>query len=284
MKWFPEQKGLVSGLAVAGFGLGAYVFKGETLGAKGFLDAHGITTFFIVHGLVCLVAISFGAFLLRNPTGVALGKVSVDSGWQETLKRPAFYVIWLMFFSGATAGLMVIGILAPFVQEQVLKGGIDVVEASAIGATAVGVLAIFNAAGRVVWGVLSDKIGRTLSFILMFVMQAITLFILGTLKGSMGLYLASALVGFNFGGNFALFPSATADMFGSKNLGANYGWVFTSYGIAGVVGVAAGNVAKEQTGEYLYAFWMASALCLVSAALALVLRPMAERESIRAAA
>jgi OFA family oxalate/formate antiporter-like MFS transporter len=199
------------------------------------------------------------------------------------LKRPAFYVIWLMFFSGATAGLMVIGILAPFVREQVLEGGVDVVQAGAIGATAVGVLAIFNAAGRVVWGVLSDKIGRTLSFILMFVAQAAVLFVLGSLNGAAGLFAAAGLVGFNFGGNFALFPSVTADMFGSKNLGANYGWVFTSYGIAGIVGVAAGNVAKEQTGDYRYAFWMAAGLCLVSAGLALVLRPMAEREAARVA-
>ena len=284
VKWFPKQKGLVTGLAVTGFGLGAYVFKGQTLGAKGFLEEHGITTFFIVHGLVSLIAISFGALLLRNPTGVAATKTSADTGWQETLKRPAFYLIWLMFFSGSVAGLMVIGILAPFVREQVLKGGVDAVQAGAIGATAVGVLAVFNAAGRVVWGVLSDRIGRTLSFIVVFVLQAVVLFMLGGLKGAMGLYIAAAVVGFNYGGNFALFPSATADMFGSKNLGANYGWVFTSYGIAGIVGVAAGNVAKEQTGEYRYAFWMAAALCLVSAALALVLRPMAEREAARVAA
>ncbi len=95
----------------------------------------------------------------------------------------------------------------------------------------------------------------------------------------MGLYIAAGFVGFNFGGNFALFPSATADLFGAKNLGANYGWVFTSYGIAGVVGVAAGHLAKEQTGEYSYA-WMAAVLCLVSAGLALVLKPMAAREAV----
>lgn len=284
VKWFPKQKGLVSGLAVTGFGLGAYIFKGQTLGAKGFLEEHGITTFFIVHGLVSLAAISFGAFLLRNPVGVPTVRTAADSGWQETLKRPAFYLIWLMFFSGSVAGLMVIGILAPFVREQVLKGGVDAVQAGTIGATAVGVLAVFNAAGRVVWGVLSDRIGRTLSFIVVFVLQAAVLFILGGLKGAMGLYVAAGLVGFNYGGNFALFPSATADMFGSKNLGANYGWVFTSYGIAGIVGVAAGNVAKEQTGEYRYAFWMAAGLCLVSAALALALKPMAEREAARVAA
>ena len=284
VKWFPEYKGLVTGLAVAGFGLGAFIFKGDTIGAKGFLDEHGIMTFFIVHGFVCLLGISFGALLLKNPVGAPKGTASRDSGWQDTLKRPAFYVLWLMFFSASTAGLMVIGILAPFVREQVLKGGVDALQAGAVGATAVGVLAIFNAAGRVVWGVLSDKIGRTLSFILIFVAQGAVMFVLASLKGATALYVAAGLVGFNYGGIFALLPSATADMFGSKNLGANYGWVFTSYGIAGIVGVAAGNVAKEQTGDYRYAFWMAAGLCLISAVLALVLRPMAAQEAARVSA
>ncbi len=277
VKWFPDQKGLVSGVAVAGFGLGAYVFKGETFGARGFIEAYGIPRFFIVHGFISMAAVSIGALLLRNPAGTPKQLSRVETNWQDTLKQPAFYVIWLMFFSGAMAGLMVIGILAPFVLEQVVKGGMDASAAGAIGATAVGVLAIFNALGRVIWGLLSDRIGRTIAFMAMFAAQAIVLVVLGELEGEMGLYVAAGVVGFNFGGNFALFPSATADLFGAQNLGANYGWVFTSYGIAGVVGVAAGNLAKEQTGEYVYAFWMAALLCLVSAGLSLVLKPLSAR-------
>ena len=88
------------------------------------------------------------------------------------------------------------------------------------------------------------------------------------MKTELALLIAACVVGFNFGGNFALFPSATADLFGSKNLGANYGWVFSSYGIAGVVGVAAGNLAQEHTGSYFAAFVLAGALCLLSAGLA----------------
>ena len=84
-------------------------------------------------------------------------------------------------------------------------------------------------------------------------------------------------MGFNFGGNFALFPSATADLFGSGNLGANYGWVFTSYGIAGVVGIVAGNAAKVLTGSYAAAFSLAAVLCLISAGLALSLRYLPQR-------
>ena len=86
-------------------------------------------------------------------------------------------------------------------------------------------------------------------------------------------------MGFNFGGNFALFPSATADLFGAKNLGANYGWVFTSYGIAGVVGIAAGNAAKVMTGSYGAAFTMAAILCLLAAGCALVIRQLSKKKA-----
>jgi MFS transporter, OFA family, oxalate/formate antiporter len=109
----------------------------------------------------------------------------------------------------------------------------------------------------------------------MFLLQAATMFALGGMRTETGLVIAASLVGFNYGGAFALFPSATADLFGARNLGANYGWLFTSYGIAGVVGIAAGNAAKTMTGSYAAAFAMAGTLCLVSAALAFVLKRMA---------
>jgi OFA family oxalate/formate antiporter-like MFS transporter len=312
VKWFPQHKGLVSGIAVAGFGFGAYLFKGKTIGALGFIEAHGITNFFLIHALVCFVVVTIGAMMLRNPPSVATPVTPSgdapkndedDSTWQDTLKRPAFYVLWLMFFSGAMAGLMVIGILKPFAGGQLLgaaseadpagwiasaigsarqamgeafaewRAGFDTDEAAATkwimlkGAEAVGYLAIFNAVGRIVWGLLSDRIGRTSAFVAMFVFQAVMLFLLGALKTELTLAVGASIIGFNFGGNFALFPSATADLFGAKNLGANYGWVFTSYGVAGVVGIAAWNAAKEHASPTT-AFTIAAALCLVSAGLA----------------
>ncbi len=285
VKWFPRSKGLVSGLAVAGFGFGAYLFKLE-MGARGYIAEHGITDFFFVHGFVCLVVVIIGAMLLRNPPTAAPAPgsaKSADSNWQDTVKRPAFYVLWLMFFSGAMAGLMVIGIVALFVKEQVADAGMSLEEAAAVGATAMGVLAILNAVGRIAWGLISDFIGRTAAFTVMFLFQAVVLFVLGGLTGEYTLYIAAALIGFNFGGNFALFPSATADLFGSKNLGANYGWVFTSYGIAGVVGIAAGNLAKVQTGSYTAAFTVAAVLCILSAVLAIGLGISRKRAALATA-
>jgi OFA family oxalate/formate antiporter-like MFS transporter len=286
VKWFPRHKGLVSGLAVAGFGFGAFLFKGESIGALGYIEANGIRPFFLVHALVCFVGVSIGAMLLRNPpaapapAATAAAGEPADSAWQDTLRRPAFYVLWGMFFSGAMAGLMVIGIVKVFAGEQLvgaaLEAGEQLTEArtSALlleGAAAVGWLAIFNAVGRIAWGLVSDLIGRTSAFVAMFVLQAIMMFTLIGMRSELSLAVAASIVGFNFGGNFALFPSATADLFGSRNFGVNYGWIFTSYGIAGVVGIAAGNAARALTGSYAAAFTLAAILCLISAALALAL-------------
>jgi MFS transporter, OFA family, oxalate/formate antiporter len=284
VKWFPANKGLVSGVAVAGFGLGALLFS-QKWGALGFITEFGITRFFVVHGLVCLVGISLGALLLRNPPGHEPGRAAASGdAWRATLRQPAFYVLWAMYFSASVAGLGVIGIVKVFAGEQLVDAARAAGEllteesASALmlgAAKAVGVLALFNALGRVVWGFVSDRIGRTPAFVAMFLLQAATMFALGGMRTETGLVIAASLVGFNYGGAFALFPSATADLFGARNLGANYGWLFTSYGIAGVVGIAAGNAAKTMTGSYAAAFAMAGTLCLVSAALAFVLKRMA---------
>jgi OFA family oxalate/formate antiporter-like MFS transporter len=278
VKWFPQHKGLVSGIAVAGFGFGAFLFSGKSvLGAVGFIERYGIETFFGVHGLVCLLAVCGGALLLRNPPQTerpraaepAAARVTgVDLTWQELLRSAPFYVIWLMFFSGALAGLMVIGILKPFAGAQLVAaasaGGAALDEATtrellAKGAAVVGVLAIFNALGRIFWGLASDRVGRTAALTAMFLLQALMLLALATLRSEWSLAVGAAWV------------------FGSRNLGANYGWVFTSYGVAGVSGVALGNAAMQWTGSYFAAFAIAAGLCVLSGVLALALPAVRER-------
>ena len=297
VKWFPRHKGLVSGLAVAGFGFGAYLFKGQAIGALGFIEREGITAFFLVHAVVCFVGVSIGALLLRNPPdpgapGASSSPGAPDTPWHEVLRRPAFYLIWLMFFSGAMAGLMVIGIVKVFAGERLVgaaaASGAALADAEVEGlllkgAEAVGWLALFNAVGRIAWGFVSDRVGRTAAFIAMFLAQAAIMFTLGAMETELSLAVAAAIVGFNFGGNFALFPSATADLFGSRSFGVNYALVFTSYGVAGVVGIAAGNAAKATTGSYTAAFVAAGALCVLSAALAVALGRLARRAHAPAA-
>jgi OFA family oxalate/formate antiporter-like MFS transporter len=144
---------------------------------------------------------------------------------------------------------------------------------AATAGNAVGVLALFNGAGRILWGTASDKLGRSKSMTLMFLLQAAMMFILINM-GSSGILLAvaSAWVGFNFGGNFALFPSTTADYFGTKNVGINYGFVFTAYGVAGIIGPILGGKVFDMTGSYLWAFIPTGVLCLIAAILGLMLK------------
>lgn len=293
VKWFPQQKGLMSGIAVAGFGMGAYVFSQKTrIGAAGYIESHGIISLFNVHALICLLAVGLGALLLRNPPAgyAAAAKKAAGSGvdltWRQTLRTGRFYLIWLMFFSGAMAGLMVIGIMKPFAGFQLVAAAeaaktslTETLRAELLlkGTAAVGVLALFNAGGRVFWGLVSDRIGRTLSLIIMFSLQGVTLLLLNALDTTTQLAAGAACVGFNFGGCFALFPSLTADLFGSKNIGANYGWVFTSYGVAGVAGIWAGTTALVWFGNYSVAFTFAAIMCFISAVLAIVLRKISAR-------
>jgi OFA family oxalate/formate antiporter-like MFS transporter len=132
---------------------------------------------------------------------------------------------------------------------------------------------LLNGIGRITWGSLSDKLTRPKSIFAMTLFQAIMMAVLFWLgRSEWGFYIAAALIGFNFGGNFALFPTATADFFGTKNLGANYGLVFTAYGIAGIIGPTLGGKVFDATGSYLGAFIPAAVLCVIASILALIVK------------
>ena len=267
IKWFPDKRGLITGLAVAGFGAGAWIFAQL---ASSLIVSVGLNATYFMLGIIFLVAVVFGALFLKNPPAdwkpkgfkvkTQAKKAAKEYSWNEIVKTKQFWLLWLMFMFGATAGLMVIGILKPF--------GVSSGLTAAIAGSAVGILALFNGAGRIIWGWLSDKLSRTNAMFLMFLLQGIMMLILVNM-GSTALLLgaAAAFVGFNFGGNFALFPSATADFFGTKNIGVNYALVFTSYGVAGIVGPILGGRAFDLTGSYLYAFIPAGIACLIAAVL-----------------
>jgi OFA family oxalate/formate antiporter-like MFS transporter len=171
------------------------------------------------------------------------------------------------------AGLMVIGIIRLFGVDALQASGLNEASAAEAAGTAMAWYAIFNGLGRIVWGKVSDSIGPKIAIFLMSLIQGIlmlTFYKMGATAVMLAVY-ASA-IGFNFGGNFALFPTATAVLFGTKNVGSNYPFVFTAYGIGGLIGPYLGAFVRESTGSFMMAFMAAGIVCLIGAVLALTLQ------------
>ena len=236
MKWFEKGKGLVSGIIVFGFGFGSLLLAPV---AKELIVTQGIQQAFLLLGVVFAAVISLGAMLLRNPPEYKPDAQAKGFAAFGILKKREFWLLWAMFALSSAAGLMVIGNLATFAKLSFTSThGMGSDAAFSLAALAVGVLAVFNGAGRIFAGWLSDDIGRKKTMLLMFGIQAIavsTIVFAGSFSPGL-LFAVMCVVGLCFGANFSLFPSATADYFGTSNSGVNYGLVFTAYGVGGIVG------------------------------------------------
>jgi len=250
VKWFPAARtGLIAGLVVSGFGL-ASVYTAPL--SRWLIGQFGIQTAMLILGVGFFVLITgiksiamfiwngLAGFLQSPPKGFVPERAEASKketihdkdNWTpvEMLKTPQFYLIWFMYAFGAGAGLMIISKLATIAVHQ---ASIE------LGFILVAILAIGNGAGRVIAGVLSDKIGRKATLFLIFVIQALAIFLLsitreGNLLATVPIMaVLSALVGMNYGANLSLFPALTKDYYGLKNFGINYGLVFTSWGVGG---------------------------------------------------
>lgn len=281
VKWFPDKKGTITGIAVAGFGAGALVFgyvEQYLLSLYNVPTTANIGMPMLILGVVYLVLVVLGSQVLVNPpegwlpAGFTPAPTTADGKGQDILpgvmiRTSTFWLLWLMFVLAATAGLMTLGNV---------KSAALAIDATADAVVLVGVMSLLNAAGRIVWGAVSDKLGRENTMILMFSVLAIGMFTfawMSTISISwyaiMGI---ASLIGFCFGGNFALFPSATADFFGSKNVGKNYGVMFTAYGIAGITGAFVAGPIVDFFNSYFWAFVITGVLAIVAVLITFVLK------------
>ena len=285
MRWFPEHKGLITGLAVAGFGFGAMGWVKLAGAWGGLLESLGLAQTFMVYGAAFAMLVLIGSTWMRMPPkGWApagfipptqkAGAGGEDFGVADMLRTPQFYMIFLTFAVSAGAGLMSIGLMKLYPMEALQASGYTMAEASAIAGTAMAVFfSLANGIGRIVWGLVSDRLGRKRSVILMTSTQGLVLFAFTAMAGNEWLlYLGAMLIGFNFGGNFALFPALTADEFGNRAVGQNYPLVFLSYGVGGIVFPIVGGLLGD-LGNFPLAFSLCAVACLLGAGITSMVFP-----------
>ncbi|WP_027721034.1 L-lactate MFS transporter [Maridesulfovibrio zosterae] len=280
MRWFPDKKGFITGLAVAGFGFGAMAWV-KLAGTWGnLIETYGLSTTFFIYGILFFVMIAAGGIFMKfppekwTPKGYSIDvdhseqdKIEKNFSFSEMLKTPQFYLIFVTFTFSAAAGLMSIGLMKLYPMEALQSSGHTAAESSAIAGTAMAVFfSLSNGVGRIVWGSASDRLGRKNSILLMTSIQGVTLLLFTIMAGNeYMLYIVATVIGFNFGGNFALFPTITADTFGTKNVGQNYPYVFLAYGVGGLVGPMLGGMLGDM-GNFPLAFTICGTCCLIGSA------------------
>jgi OFA family oxalate/formate antiporter-like MFS transporter len=265
-KWFPERTGLAIGLALAGFGSGSAIFG--SFANLVLFPRFGWRASCMILGAMFLVMTMTAAFLLKNPvvrqhqTGINSVFSSVTTRHQytpiEVLRTPAFYLLWLGFGLGSTAGLMVISQLIPFANSQ----GISSATLATLGLVAG---AFGNVSGRVLSGWLSDFMGRlnTLRVVLAISCVAMpALFWVGAHLTA--LYVLIYFVYFSYGAQASVIPATVSDFWGTRHAGTNYGSLFTAWGFAGILGPTIGGVLFDKYRDYGVAFYTAAALAVVA--------------------
>lgn len=274
-KWFPDRRGLAVGLAVAGYGGGSAVFG--KLGLNYLIPAYGWRTTFAILGGIFLVMTMIGAFLLKNPpagyrpagwTPAPAAKASATTYEftpAETLRTPTFYFMWLAYALGCSAGLMVISQLVPFFTESLKNSGMAAPAITAAAGTAFIVGAVGNAAGRILSGWMSDALGRINVLRLMIAISAIAMPILWLVGGNLFmLFVVIFVVYWCYGTQLSVNGSTASDFWGTKNAGINYGMLFTSWGVAGIIGPMVGAALRKSSGSFKSPFYVAAGLAVVA--------------------
>ena len=276
IKWFPDKRGFITGIAVAGFGAGALVTAPL---AKQLVQGVGLFPTFAILGILYLVMVVGAALFMKNPpegwtpegwepeeeeSGERTG---VDYELGGALKTWQWYALWALLFLNVTAGIAIISEADPIAQEV---SGV----APATAAWLVSIISVGNAAGRFLWAWLSDAIGRKWVFLVMFLLQAALFFLLPVVGASfVALAILSFIIVSCYGGGFGTMPAFNADYFGSKNVGMIYGLMITAWGFAGVLGPQLISIMYDATRSYAGAFYILAGIMLVSSIIPFIVRP-----------
>ncbi len=279
-KWFPDKRGVMTGLAVTGYGAGALLMG--PIAAREIVSS-GVATTFLTFGAAYLVLVILAAQFYANPPAdwkpagwVATSKVAKAATLQnytvkEAMSTGQFWLLWGLLFLNVSAGIMIISQASPMAQQQV---GMTALAAG----TMVGLLGIFNACGRFFWAWMSDHIGRARVYLLLYVIQAVIFFSLPKIGTQWVFFVAFATIYLCYGGGFGTMPSFTADYFGPKYMGGIYGWILLAWGVGGVVSPLMIARLRQVTGQYTTAVYIIAGVMAVSILLPLIARPPHKKE------
>lgn len=283
MKWFPDRRGLATGLAIMGFGFAS--FFGAPLMAK-LIQSVGIANTFYTLGLIyAVVMLSSARYLEPPPAGwkpagfeenLASGKAKVAMDLMpmtanEAVKTKPFYGLWIMMFINITCGIAVISVASPMTQEVT---GMSPLAAGAV----VGLIGLFNGAGRLGWATLSDYLGRPTTYITFFVIQVVAFYFLPSLRDAVIFQSVLYLIMTCYGGGFATLPAYIGDLFGTKQVSAIHGYVLTAWAMAGLVGSSFASFLREATGSYAAMTTVFSGIFLFALAVSIAMKIFVNRE------
>ncbi len=283
VKFFPDKRGLAAGIVAAGYGSGATIVAPI---ASKLIVSYGVLTTFQILGGVFLVVIMLCSLIIKRapadfkpegwnpPVAVNAPKpVACDVVWTQMLRDTTWWVVLVMLTCGALSGLMITAFASPIGQQMFKLSPMD-------AALFVSLVAVSNSLGRIIFGAISDKIGRSNTIMIMYVISALGMLNLTFTTSVAGFAVSGVCVGAVFGGFMSTMPSIISERYGLKNFGVNYGITFVGFSLAAIFGPMTAATVRQSTGNFEQAFWIALGINIVGLVFAFVFRTLDKRSKM----
>ncbi len=273
VKWFPNNRGLATGLAIMGFGF-ASLIAGPVM--QLLIAKYGLINNFIILGCVYMVIMTASSLYLEPPKVSAVTEVkaklaSLPENTQaqytvnEAMKTWHFYALWWIFFTNITCGIGLLAVASPMAQEVIQMTPLA-------AASMVGIIGLLNGLGRIVWSTISDYIGRRNTYIMFFLLEIVAFYMLASVTDSFLFQALIFLIITCYGGGFSCMPAYLSDLFGTKQLSAIHGRILTAWGLAGIAGPLLLSWIKETTNSYSITLYFFSGCFVISLLIAVILK------------
>lgn len=273
VKWFPNNRGLATGLAIMGFGF-ASLIAGPVM--QLLIAKYGLINNFIILGCVYMIIMTASSLYLEPPKVPAVTEVkaklaSLPENNQaqytvnEAMKTWHFYALWWIFFTNITCGIGLLAVASPMAQEVIQMTPLA-------AASMVGIIGLLNGLGRIVWSTISDYIGRRNTYIMFFLLEIVAFYMLASVTDSFLFQALIFLIITCYGGGFSCMPAYLSDLFGTKQLSAIHGRILTAWGLAGIAGPLLLSWIKETTNSYSITLYFFSGCFVISLLIAVILK------------